>query len=255
MNRSVPTLELRGSDPTLLHVQLPDLLRRPIGQIAPVNLMDLVELASTEGRPKDIDAALQRFVDGIARQVADIPHGQSWHQYLQDLEELEPSAVPHRFRAMLRAETVERPDTTARVQRLLDKWATAEPTPFELGTRKARVQRAEMVQPRSPSPEPSSAPREGGRARQPKAERPPSAPKPRPIMDLDRHHFVVSQALERLGRNPEKGLLETVLVAGVRHAAKELYPDLTPHEVVAILRQLKDSNRLRYSAGRWTARY
>jgi hypothetical protein len=254
VNRSVPTLELRGSDPTLLHVQLPDLLRRPIGQIAPVNLMDLVELASTPGRPKEIDAALQRFVDGIARQVADIPHGRSWDQFLQDLEELAPAAVPHRFRAMLAAETVERPDTTARVQRLLEKWATAEPTPFELGTRKARVQRAEMVQPRAPSPEPSSAPREG-RARAPRSERAPSAPKPKPITDIDRHQFVVAQALERLGRNPEKGLLETVLVAGVRHAAKERYPDLTPHEVIAILRQLKDANRLRYSAGRWTARY
>ena len=257
MKRSVPTLELRGSDPTLLQVQLPDLLRRPIGQIAPMNLMDLIELASTPGRPKEVDAALQRYVDGIARQVADIPHGRSWEQYLEDLEELAPTAVPHRFRQLLEAESEDRPDTTARVRRILDRWATAEPEPFPLSTRTARIQRAEMVQPRGPSPEPSSAPRErdGSRARAPKAEKTPSAPRPKAITDLDRHQFVVSQALERLGRNPEKGLLETVLVAGVRHAAKDRYPDMTPHEVISVLKQLKDTNRLRYSAGRWTARY
>ena len=258
MKRSVPTLELRGSDLTLLQVQLPDLLRRPIGQIAPANLMDLIELASTPGRPKEIDASLQRYVDGIARQVADIPHGRSWESYLEDLEELAPEAVPHRFRALLEAESVERPDTTTRVRKILDRWATGEPQAFQISVGKAKIQRAEMVQPRGPSPEPSSAPRDrdGTRTpRAPKGNKIPPVPKPKPIADLDRHQFVVSQALERLGRNPEKGLLETVLVAGVRHAAKERYPDMTPLEVITVLKALKESNRLRYSAGRWTARY
>src|SRR5688500_2177005 len=221
-------------------------MRRPIGQIAPVNLMDLIELASTAGRPKEIDAALQRYVDGIARQVADIPHGRSWESYLEDLEELEPAAVPHRFRALLEAESADRPDTTTRVRKILDRWATAGPEAFQISVGKARIQRAELVQPRGPSPEPSSAPRErdGTRTRGPsaKGDKAPAAPRSKPIADLDRHQFVVSQALERLGRNPEKGLAETVLVAGVRHAAKDRYPDMTPLEVVTVLKQLKDTN-------------
>lgn len=260
MNRRVPVLPLRGSDLTLLEVQLPDLLRRPIGQIAHVNVMDLIELSNTEGRPKTIDRTLQAFVDGLKRQVADIPKGPLWEQYLEELGELTGKQVPLRFRTMLAEEGSEPERATTKVQALLDRWATEVPEPFDVSSRATRIQRAEMVQPRAPSPEPSSAPRERGDSKKRGGSTTPRAaagakaatPRAKPVMDIDRRDFVVDQSLERLARTTDKGLAETVLVAGVRHAGRDAYPDLTPLEIVQVLKSLKEANRVRYSAGRWS---
>lgn len=261
MNRRVPVLPLRGSDLTLLEVQLPDLLRRPIGQIAHVNVMDLIELSKTDGRPKTIDRTLQAFVDGLKRQVADIPKGPLWEQYLEELGELSGKQVPLRFRAMLAEEGSEPERATAKVQALLDRWSAEDPEPFDVSSRATRIQRAEMVQPRAPAPEPSSAPRERGEGRKRGGSTTPrassgaaktAAPRAKPVMDIERRDFVVDQSLERLARTTDKGLAETVLVAGVRHAGRDAYPDLTPLEIVQVLKSLKEANRVRYSAGRWS---
>lgn len=255
MNRRVPSLPLRGSDPTLLEVQLSELLRRPIGQIALVNVMDLIELANTTGRPRSLDRGLQAFVDGVRRQVADIPKGRSWEIFLEDLGHLSGRQVPLAFRTMLATEGEEPERAQATVRALLDRWETETPDPFSLNATTARIQRAEMVQPRAPSSEPSSAPRERGERaeRAPRAPREPKSvtPKPKPVVDIDRRDFIVDQCLERLARTSDKGLAETVLVAGVRHAGRENYSDLTPLDITTVLKQLKEANRVRYSAGRW----
>lgn len=254
MNRRVPVQPLRGSDLTLLEVTLPDMLRRPLGQIAVVNVMDLVELARTEGRPKAVDRSLQAFVDGLQRQVADIPIGRSWEQFLEDLGELTGRQVPLRFRAILKEEGSPLDRAPQKVTALLERWEAEEPEPFPVGAKATRIQRAEMAQPRGPSPEPSSAPRARGEKaeRSPRAPKAPAAPRaPKPVADVERRDFVIEQAIERLARSSDKGLAETVLVAGIRHAAREQYSDMTPLEIVTVLRQLKDVNRVRYSAGRW----
>ena len=260
MNRRVPSLPLRGSDPTLLEVQLSELLRRPIGQIALVNVMDLIELANTPGRPRSLDRALHAFVDGVRRQVADIPKGRSWEDFLEDLNQLSGRQVPLAFRTMLAMEAEEPERAGTRVRAMLERWEPEPPDAFSLNTTAARIQRAEMVQPRAPASEPSSAPRERGegRARTPRESKPaaPKAPgaaagRAKPVVDIDRRDFIVGQCLERLARTSDKGLAETVLVAGVRHAAREAYADLTPLDVTTVLKQLKESNRVRYSAGRW----
>lgn len=257
MNRDVPTLELRGCDQVLLEAQLPEILRRPMGQIAPTNVMDLVELASTAGRPKATERALQRFVTEIPRQLADIPRGRSWDLFLSDLEEIPADRVPHAFRAMVANEAKTRPDSAGRVEPLLAKWSGAEPAPFTMNARHVRVQRATMVE---PTPEPTRAERSMRPPREPgeRAPREPKAPKPeRPkaVLDIERQEFVIQQCLERLGRtSSDKGLLEAVLVAGVKHAAKDRYPDMIPGEILGVLRALKDKNRVKYSAGRWMPR-
>src|SRR5262249_22819788 len=78
VNRRVRVLPMRGSDSTLLEVQLPDLLRRPLGQIAAVNVMDLVALSEATGVPKSLERGLAGFVEGLGRRLADIPKGRSW---------------------------------------------------------------------------------------------------------------------------------------------------------------------------------
>lgn len=256
MNRRVPIQPLRGSDLTLLEVTLPEMLKRPLGAIAPLNVMDLMELSITEGRPRSIDRQLQGFADGIKRQVADIPKGRSWELYLDELAEIEGRFVPFKFRAILEEEMQVVDRAQDRIRALLDRWSTQDPEPFVLGQRTARIQRAEMVKPREPAPEPSAAPRERARAGRetrsaPPASSRPSTPKAKPVMDIERRDFVVDQAIERLARAGEKGLQEMVLVAGIRHSGQEAYPDLTPSEITAVLRQLKDANRVRSSAARW----
>jgi hypothetical protein len=244
---------------TLLEVQLPDLLRRPIGQIALVNVMDLIELAATEGRPRKLDRGLQLFVDGVRRQVADIPKGRSWEEFLDALGELSGRQVPLRFRAMLEEEAESAERNPPQVRALLERFASEAPEPFPLGLHKARIQRAEMVQPRAPMPEPSAAPRERSGRRPAESSgsrssgnRTPATPRAKPTLDIDRRDFVIDQCIERLARSSEKGLAETVLVAGVRHAAREQYPDMTPLEITGVLKQLKETSRVRYSAGRWS---
>lgn len=257
MNRDVPTLELRGSDQTLLEAQLPDLLRKPIGQIAPLNVMDLVELAGTDGRPRPTEKTLQGFVAGLPRQLADIPRGRSWELFLIDLEELPADRVPILFRRMLEGEGRNRADSAPRVDALLARWAGTEPAAFQMNTRQARIQRATMAEPR---PEVSRAERATRPPKEPKEAGEPRAARPKPertkvVQDIERQSFVEQQCLERLGRtSSDKGLLEAVLVAGVKHAGKEKYPDLIPGEITAILRGLKERNRVRYSAGRWMPR-
>lgn len=252
LNRRVPVQPLRGSDLTLLEVTLPEMLKRPIGAIAPINVFDLIELAQTEGRPRTLDRVLQGFVDGIRRQIADIPKGRSWDMYLDELAEIEGRFVPLVFRAMLEDEMQVSERAQDRVRALLDRWGTQDPEPFVLSARPTRIQRAEMVKPREPSPEPSAAPRDrSGRTPAPASPRS-SAPKAlKPVQDIERRDFVVDQAIERLARAGEKGLQEMVLVAGIRHAAHDPYPDLTPAEITSVLRQLRDASRVRSSAARW----
>lgn len=247
-------LPLRGSDPMLLEIQLDGLVSKPLNQIALVNVMDIIELASTDGRPKALDRKLQGFITSLSRQIADIPKGRAWDLFIEELETLDGKQVPHLFRKMF-AEYIEQSGrTSSPIEALLERWSQAPPEPFPLSVRTARIQRAELVLPKSPQPEPSSAPRERGERgeRKERAPKEPAAPRPKPAVDIDRQNFVIEQCLERLARSPEKGLAEMVLVAGVKHAANGPYPDMAPVEITGVLKQLRDANRVRFSAGRWT---
>ncbi len=254
MSRRVPVQEIRGSDPTLLEVQLSEMLRRPLGQLHPANVMDLIELATTEGRPRSLDRGLQAFVPKMAREIADIPNGPPFREFLDELRELPGERVPHQFREILAAEADREGRTDeGLVADLLALWAGEEPAPFEMGVRRARVVRTERRAPRGSSSEPSSAPRErtrqAGRAGSaaPRASRAGSS-----TADDGRLDLIRDLCLEKLARASENGLGEPILLAGVRHQVKDQYPDVKPAEILAVLRSLKDGNQVRYSAGRWS---
>lgn len=252
MTRRVPVQEIRGSDATFLEVQLSELLRRPLGQVAPVNVMDLIELATTEGRPRSLQRGLDTFVDGVARQIADIPNGRPFVEYLEELQEIEPTRIPTQFREMLAAEA-EREGRTdgSRIYELLERWAGIEPEPFELGLRKARVERP---RPRAPkvSSEPSSAPRERRRSRGPGRSARPVQKARETLSDPERERFIRDLALEKLARASENGLQETILIAGIRHMGREQFPDMLPNEITSVLKSLREAQQVRYSAGRWS---
>lgn len=246
MRRRVPVQNIRGSDPTLLEVQLQDLLRRPMSQLAPVNVLDLIALAETEGRPRSLERSLQLFVERVSASIADLPAGQAWEEFLAEIEHVEGSRVPHRFRQILERETQRDDRDEEEVFALLTKWGEQDPVPFELGQEKARVTRAVAADPPEDRPERK-------RAGTPRAKAAPRQPKTITEEDRDRNDWIAETVLERVAGAGEKGLGEQVLIAGVRHRARELYPMLTPIEITTVLKALKETGRVRYSAGRWSA--
>jgi len=253
MSSRVPAQDLRGADLTLLEVTLPELVRKPTSQLHTINVLDLVELAGTDGVSKSLAKALSSFVDNLGRQIADLPRGRSFDEWLEELASVPAGRVPTRFREILAHEGEERDHSG--VRDLLASWEGTEPIAFELNKVKTKVQKAEAVKPRRPSPEPSSAPRGsgGGRARSSRSSSEPARKIAGPVVDTERQTFLEQICMERLASATEKGLAEVVLVAGVRHRAKGTYDDVTPKQVKAALEALKDSSRARYSAGRWAA--
>jgi hypothetical protein len=260
MYSSVPVQDLRGSDATLLEVQIPEMLRRPLGQVHILNVFDMMQLAVTEGCPKVLQRDMKAWVEKTERQILDLPRGASFDEFLSEVAAIGGGRVPLSFRALMKAEGERR--GLPKMAAILEVWEEAEPKPFTFGSVKAKVQRAEMVTPRKRSADPSSAPSER-RARQaddgdddddaPKASRAPAAaPIPRPVEDIERRGFLEQLCLQRLAGVTDKGLAEAVLVAGVKHLAKDRYDDVTPRQVLDALKSLKESGRARYSAGRWS---
>jgi len=254
MSTRVPAQDLRGADLTLLEVTLPELVRRPITQLHTINVLDLVELADTDGVSKPLRKALGGFVDNLGRQIADLPRGRSFDQWLEELADIDAGRVPTRFREILAHEGEERDHQG--VRDLLEQWEGTEPIPFELNQVKTQVQKADAVKPRRPAREPSSAPRGGGRKRSTSSRATTAAGAKKiaaPVHDSARQSFLEQLLLERLSAATESGLSEVVLVAGVRHRAKGTYDDVTPKQVKTALARLKETNRARFSAGRWSA--
>lgn len=254
MSRRVPVQDLRGSDPTLLEVQLPDMLRRPLSQLAPINVLDLIELAGTEERPKTLARGLDNFVQAVERQMADIPDGQAWDEFVAEFADIEGDRVPLRFRDMWLKEADRRDRAGEKALTVLETWTETVPHAFELNARTARVQRLEPAKRRKKTEAGGrSRPGRGGsRGSGDGKSASPSRTKSAPLVDVDRQAYVQDLVLEKLARASENGLGEQVLVAGVRHQAKARYPNLLASEVTGVLRMLKDHSQVRYSAGRWS---
>jgi len=238
MSRRAEFQQLRGSDPTRLEIQIQDLLRRPVGQLAPANLMDLLALAEHPSPPSAIQDALTKFVIRVKKEVADLPAGASWDQFVVDVGGVDAAVVPAGFRDLI-SDQLQRDDRdNAPLEALLEKWSPVQPTPFEVGEVAPTIEHAK----------PARAPRASRRAS-------PGAGRARPsaVTDDERVRTITDICMERLSNASDSGLKELVLVAGVRHRAKQQYPNVTPNEVTAVLKSLKASGRVRYSAGRWSS--
>lgn len=81
----------------------------------------------------------------------------------------------------------------------------------------------------------------------------PRAASPRPVIieDPERAKWLHDAILRRLANTGEKGLSQIVLIAGLRHEAKDVYPDLVPYEITKALKLVSDKGTIRHSAGRW----
>jgi hypothetical protein len=248
LRRRTPLLTLRGLDPTMLEVQSQDLLRRPLAQIEPANVLDLVALHEQPEAPRTLRSALASFVQRVSGEIADIPGGKPWLDFLEEFAPIEGRQIPETFRGWIARES-ERGSERApeRTRAVLAEWATQQPEPFALGAANTRVVTVHHPPPAASS----SAPRE----RAPRAERAPAAPRPKAVSseDTERRQWITELVLERVAEAPEAGLSEPVLLAGVKHRAKELFPTLVPADVLSVLRELKAAGRIRGSAGRWAS--
>ena len=225
----------------LLEVQAQDMLRRPMSQVEPLNVCDLVALAELPDVPRSFAPALQLFVNRASREIADIPNGKAWLEFLEEYAQLEGYQVPETFRGwMVREKDKGEIRNAERIHDVLTQWSEDQPEAFELAEGETEVVTVSH-------PPPSD---------RPTRERAPAAPRQPKVVtseEAERRQWIVELVLDRVASAPESGLGEHVLVAGVRHRAKEKYPTLVPADVTSVLRELKDTGRIRYSAGRWAA--
>ncbi|MEL6346872.1 MAG: hypothetical protein AAFV53_27410, partial [Myxococcota bacterium] len=68
-------------------------------------------------------------------------------------------------------------------------------------------------------------------------------------VDDRRAEWIEEDVIDRLSNYGNRGLKESIIVAGSRHRAS--WEDLSEAEILAVLRRLKRESKVRYSAGRW----
>ncbi|MEC7949435.1 MAG: hypothetical protein VX265_17840, partial [Myxococcota bacterium] len=90
---------LRKADPGTLEVLVAEVLRRPLGQIEPGTLMDLLALAEV---PDQIGGQLAKeftaFQDQMFREIGDLPDGPPLADFCGELGGLDAARIPANVR-------------------------------------------------------------------------------------------------------------------------------------------------------------
>ncbi len=237
---------LRGADPKTLEILIQDAIRKPIVQLSPQTLTDLVALSEVDELPRSLRRDLGVFAGRVGQEIADLPDGGVLKDFLHGLDEVDAKAIPGTIREYV-AREVEReardPQDREVAQGLLEKWGAEDPEPVAIGTEEPKITRA------APPEDDEAASSSSGRAKKKRAPRASSA---MTVEDADRVRWISSACLEKLTQYREKGLAEPVLIAGIRKDAEERYSDLMPYEITKVLRTLQDAGQVRRSAGRWS---
>jgi hypothetical protein len=244
VQRRVQLDNLRGMDPVMLEVTITDALRKPLGQLEPITLADLLALAESDDAPKSLQPMLLRFQDRVGREIADIPDGGSWAEFIGELRALQAARVPAWLRGVVASEAAREGRAAATVAvaaAAAEAWADTEPEPFSLGSRAAPVTRTKKTARGT-----TTAPK---RARSTTARRT-TARAPDPIDEI-RQKYLIQKCLERLAQYEDRGLAEQILLVGIRKQAEETYPDVRGTEVLGALKTMEDRGMARKTAKRW----
>jgi hypothetical protein len=254
VKRKVPVQKLRGLEPTLLEVQLQVFIEQPFRRVAVVNVGDLLELSRLDDAPANILRLVRGYREQVARDVADLPNGPGFDSFIEDMTEAPSTRVPLAFREILAAEREARGEVeVAAIDTLLASWEGSEPEPFVITEppKSSPVVKKVAEAPRAASKKAVKADGEPAPRRR-RTAKPPVKRVDVPDLDPEQVAWVSQVILERLASTTsESGLGQTVLVAGVRHRARQLYPRLGPQPVMAALKGLEEKGRVRHSAGRW----
>jgi len=252
VSRRVHIDHLRQLDPVVLNITVQDAVRSPVTQLSGPTIAAMIAFADADFLPKALKGQFQDFANRVPRELADLPHGGPMEEILAELDKLEPEFVPAVLRTAAVKQAEQRPAYRSRWEALTEKWSAVEPTPITPVAPQMVVHRVhKTASPEEPKRRAASAaPRGSGSSTSAAA---PKVPRAAPVkfVDQDRHKWLSEQALERLSEYLEQGLREDVLVTGLRHRARAQYPDLTPLEIVGVLKELANSGRVRVSAGRW----
>lgn len=250
VQRRVRFDNLRGMDPVTLEVTITDVLRRPMSQIEPSTLVDLLALAEADP-PSALGASTDRFRERIAREISDIPDGSSWVEFLGELGELPGERVPTWLRERLLADGAREDRAVKSAQQAADTvagWADSPPEPFSLGKRGVRVAKAAAAARRDEErPDRVRKPRKaagGGSSAAPKRRAP-------PVLDQERQTLLLQIIQERLARYTENGLAENVLLIGVRKQAAATDSGVSGSDILAALKELESRGVVRNTARRW----
>ncbi len=249
MRRRAQLMDLRGSDPILLEVQLSGILSRPAAQIEPPNVCDLFALAESGQAPKAIRTRLQGFLERARAEMREIVDGPAMKRFVEELEQVDAARIPASFRSFLEELASREGRDDAGLRALLERIAPVEPEPFVVGAPKVVVKRAVEPEPARSSARKRKPRSAGGRSTG--ASRTKKA-KPAPVVDVDKMNWIRDVLIERIASASENGLGEHVLIAGVRHRARSVYPRLGAHEVTAVLQDLRDKGLVKKRAGRWS---
>lgn len=250
MRERAPTRRLRGADPLTVEVELPALVALPIHQLAGGTLADLMALCERDDLAPGTSVRLRGYPDRVARSLKDLPGGNPIGAVLDELSTVEASHVPASLRHVLQVEADRRgsPDGDAIVS-LLGSWSESEPEAFAFGER--RVKTREVRE--GPRRKEKLGTRQAGVAEAPRREAPRPRNAPPQTANPQQTGWVRQTVLERLLKTAGAGLLEPVLLAAVRHRARERFPELTENDIRAVLRQMANQGEIRFSARRWLA--
>lgn len=219
----------------MIQVLTQDVIRQHIDRIEPSCVADLFALSEIR-LPGTLAADLAQWSARAAREILDIPDGETRAAFLAEVGELPGNEVPHSMRRAIQAlGPVSIAETAAMVEQLRVSWESVQPSSIQLA---------------SPTPKPGSAsstPSKPAAASKPRVVRTPAA-----LVDPRRGEWVREDAVIRLREYGERGLKESILVAGIRHRSP--YKDLTEEEVKAELRKLERERKLKHTGERWLTR-
>ncbi len=229
---------LRRADPITLAVLTQDLIRKPLVKLDPRAICDLLALSESEAISGELARDLRKFKDQMLREVSDLPDGLRLGDFLAELIEVGAGRVPASLRtaALERSLTDETPETVGHRARLVEAFEAQEPDSVTV-TQEPEV---EVTKTRAPKPRSQSGSARGvGRGAA-------------PVKDVQRATWIRDDVLERLSHYGLKGIKQSVLVAGAIHRSP--YSNLTPSEVVGVLKVLKLADKVDLSKGRWSIR-
>lgn len=249
---------LRTSDPVTLQVLTPDLLRKPIHKLSAQCLCDLLALSELEDLPVQLGRDLKAFQDEMVREFNDLPKGQVLGDFLKELAEVEPDNVPSCLRVAIgaRSEAAQgHPVSAAPFNELITGFESAQPESLHPGSQMTKVKVHQYETPNSHKAPSERTPRKAAA----KSDKPAAAKKPRAASasklstkntrDPERAVWIREYVMERLGAYGPNGLKQSVLVAGCQRLSP--WDDLSPSEVMSVLKALKNDGRLKLSVGRW----
>ena len=233
---------LRKSDPITLSVLVQDLVRKPLVGLDPRSLSDLFALADEEALPGDLRRDLTKFRAQMLREIADLPDGEKFQDWLQDLLAVPASRIPDVLRQAVLSRVEDlglRPATLELLEKAEQYFASQESAGVEITKRAAqRVQKGPDVL----SPEERKKRRASGQTRRvPKVEKNP-----------ERSQWIRADLLDRLGNYGGQGLKQAMLLAGAKHRAP--WEDLNDAEILAVLRDLEKAGKIKRTTNRWAVK-